>query len=70
MMRDVSAIFSIQFSFCQVDAGGGAGVQYCRLVCQGGAWQGPYCSHNPSHDINFRGEQHMKNMQHINAAHT
>ena len=37
----------------KVDVGGGARVQYCKLVCQQGAWKGPYCSHDPSHDITF-----------------
>ena len=40
-------------SLSKVDVGGGARVQYCKLVCQQGAWKGPYCSHDPSHDITF-----------------
>ena len=37
-------------------AGGGAArVQYCKLVCQAGGWKGPYCSHQPSHDLTLPG---------------
>ena len=44
------------YSLSKVDPGGGAGAQYCRLVCTQGAWRGPYCSPSPSHDN--RGMQH------------
>ena len=43
----------------QVDVGGAGGgaarVQYCKLVCQAGGWKGPYCSHQPSHDLTLPG---------------
>ena len=45
----------------KVDPGGGAGPQYCRLVCTQGAWRGPYCSHSPEHhDTKTRGMQHCR----------
>ena len=42
-------------STVQVDVGGAARVQYCKLVCQAGGWRGPYCSHQASHDLTLPG---------------
>ena len=51
IMRYPGLISAHFYSLSKVDPGGGAGAQYCRLVCTQGAWKGPYCSPSPSHDI-------------------
>ena len=37
----------------QVDVGGGARVQYCKLICQDGSWKGPYCGHDPGDNVSI-----------------